>query len=828
MRYEDRKALMKIIASLVHDNEKTIEVFGGASELGKKVFKVAQWKTKCKSYFNRYFKTSRIIVVPSGRDIIMNTLTLICSENTGRGFVFKNYNIGKHLELLGYTKAAEGAHFEAKPTSKIIPYIAFIERMNVVFLCAKVSNSTSIPQSLKNIAVMVKYFLILNDKEIYASGVKVIGLLIGKKEKQNQFVKCSFCHLFSPSDEDFQSPITFNNWWDVLESYEGWWNLANYGMQNKLFDDLAANILCFMALQEKGLPSLTDDKIQQFKETYFLYTPQQMDIHFSDDKHLVIQGSYGSGKSLLGLKKLELISKTLGRNGKIIYINFDHKSDLYFSMKKNVERYTGISPKKVKLTNGIPEVLVSPGELVYVCHNKAKKKLSEIFEETVRLNMNKLGVAKINYHLVIEEYDGETLTHDEADKITKLVKNTDLMESNIILLPQPLIKNRTLNTGKKIYNRETCIFAKLKNTFKIMHLEEVLRCSNEICEITKSTQNFLRSKESVFKTEIKNTFDQRQESKNKEKESSLPDVETLRNEVSCPSIDSGNVDRRLDSRTDLDQVFERSAPLQEGKSVKSKIVNKFDFLCEPKQGVDIHGLKPNLYEFSKDMNVASNVPVISLALILKRLIGKNKETTVLHLADDQPVMLRRAIQLLRSLLDKTFSYTEDTEVYLQENRQTKTIFCSNFHRVNGMEFDHVIIVVSQSEYYLKYYLPQVMSRCTYDLNFVLLPKDKIIIKKQKWFNLIFKTRINKAEETVADMMEKLKHGCLVKQVIIVECKACENNTNCYCISDVDNNKQRFGVHTHSDQYQAYIFHLENCEMNKQTHSASAGALDKAK
>ena len=121
-----------------------------------------------------------------------------------------------------------------------------------------------------------------------------------------------------------------------------------------------------------------------------------------------------------------------------------------------------------------------------------------------------------------------------------------------------------------------------------------------------------------------------------------------------------------------------------------------------------------------------------------------------------------------------------------------------------------------------------MSRCTYDLNFVLLPKDKIIIKKQKWLNLIFKTRINKAEETVADMMETLKHGCLVKQVIIVECKACENNTNCYCISDVDNNKQRFGVHTHSDQYQAYIFHLENCEMNKQTHSASAGALDKAK
>ena len=210
MRYEDRKALMKIIASLVHDNEKTIEVFGGASELGKKVFKVAQWKTKCKSYFNRYFKTSRIIVVPSGRDIIMNTLTLICSENTGRGFVFKNYNIGKHLELLGYTKAAEGAHFEAKPTSKIIPYIAFIERMNVVFLCAKVSNSTSIPQSLKNIAVMVKYFLILNDKEIYASGVKVIGLLIGKRKNKTNLSNVVFVTCLVPQMRIFNHllPLT--------------------------------------------------------------------------------------------------------------------------------------------------------------------------------------------------------------------------------------------------------------------------------------------------------------------------------------------------------------------------------------------------------------------------------------------------------------------------------------------------------------------------------------------------------------------------------------------------------------------------------------------
>ena len=840
MGYEDRKVIMENIASLDHDNEKMIEIYGGASELGKKIFKVAQWKTKCKSYFNRYFKTSKIIIVPSGRDKIMDTLTLLCSDNNCRGFVFKNYNIARHLEFLGYVKVTDRANFGVAPASNIIPYIAYIEQKNVVFICEKVLNSTNIHQCLKNIALMVRNFLVLYSSEIYSSGVKVIGLLMREKKPQSQLVECSFCRLFSPSDEDFQSPTTFNNWWDVIETYEGWWNLANNGMQNKLFDELAANILCFMALQGKSLPSLTDDKIQQFKQTYFLFTPQQTDIYFSNDKHLVIQGSYGSGKSLLGLKKLELISKTLGRNEKIIYINFDRKSDLHFSMEKNVETYTGISLKKIKFINDISDILVSSDQLVYVCHNRAGENLSEILEETVRLNVSTLNTSKINYHLVIEEYDGETLTQDEADKITKLVKKTDFMESNIILLPQPLIKNRSWNTGRKIYERETCMFSELKNTFKIMQLEEVLRCTNEICEITKCNQIFLRNKESVFNTEMsKKTLDKRQQPENNKKhlllskvpESNNPDVGTSRNEVSCLGIDLGKVGKRLDSRMDLDQVFERSTPFREQKNARSKIVNKFDFLCEPKQGIDIAGLKPNLFEFSEDINLGSDIAVKSFTLILKKLIGKNKQTSVLYLADNQPIILRRAIQLLLSLLDKTFSYTEDTEVYLQENWHSKVIFCTNFHRVNGMEFDHVVIVLSQSEYYLKYYLPQVISRCTYDLNFVLLPKDKINIQKrflQNFPSLIFKTRNNKTAETVAYMMEELKRECLVNQVLVAECKACENNRSCYSISNGADNNKKFGVHTHSDQYQAYTFHLENYKIDKQAHNTSSGALDEAK
>ena len=469
MGNENVKFLKQSVASIPRDNDKEIEIDGGAGEMGKNIFKVSHWKTQCRSYFKRYFKSLPVIVGPSDKDKIMNTLCSVCSGSKSRGFVFKNYDITKHMDFLGYNKGLLVANLGAAPTSQSISYIAYIEQKNVMFICEEVSNGANICQSSKNIAVMVKRFLTLYNMEIQASGVKVIGLLISGEEKQEELVECSFCQLFSLSYEDFESATAFNTRWNVIEVYEDWWNLADTGLsdfvnpekQHQLFEEMAAEILCFMAVQEKSLPTLTDNKSEQFKQTYFIYTPQQMEIHFSNAKHLIIQGSYGSGKSLLGLKKLELISKNLGQHEKIIYINFDPKSNLHFVMEKNVKRYAGIPQRKIKHTNGILEILQVPGPLIYVCHNSAGEDLSTMLQETVRLNATS-KIDKTNYHLIVEEYDGETLSYAEAAKITEVVQGSDLLESNIILLAQPLMKTRSWNLGKASFEKETCVFNELE------------------------------------------------------------------------------------------------------------------------------------------------------------------------------------------------------------------------------------------------------------------------------------------------------------------------------------------------------------------------------
>ena len=156
------------------------------------------------------------------------------------------------------------------------------------------------------------------------------------------------------------------------------------------------------------------------------------------------------------------------------------------------------------------------------------------------------------------------------------------------------------------------------------------------------------------------------------------------------------------------------------------------------------------------------------------------------------------------------------------------IFSSSFRSVNGMEFDHVMIVVNQSEYYLKYYIPLAISRCTYDLTFVLLPKDEFGIENSFLFepsNVSSTIRNDEAEETAASMIEELKRECLVEQVVVAECEACENNSDCCSISSETDNKETFEVHTHSDEYKEYFSHLaDHAQLDEQAHGTSGNAI----
>ena len=222
--------------------------------------------------------------------------------------------------------------------------------------------------------------------------------------------------------------------------------------------------------------------------------------------------------------------------------------------------------------------------------------------------------------------------------------------------------------------------------------------------------------------------------------------------------------------------------------------------------------------------------MISLALVLKKVVGKNKATTILHMAEEQPKILRKAVQLLK-LLDEKFLYTADIEEYLQKNKQFNIIFTSNFHLVNGMEFDHVVIVFNHSEYYLKYHLPQAISRCAFDLTLIMLPKEGNVKEGvvQKFLNFLSRLGNENFNETVAGMIEELKFKCLVKQWAVSECRVCEDDCDCYSISNVSDSKETFHVHSLSGQYKELLSHLTKyVDLEEEAHGSNDSALAEAK
>ena len=838
MKSEDRRTLLTNISDMTRDEKKTLEINRGAGTIGKEYIKLAGWKDECTRYFASYYKSLDIITVPSDRDTIMTTLYELCSRNAGRGFIFKNYDMINHLEFLGFDKNLLVKNLMTKLTTSFPTYLAYIERKKVILICGKTVNSNNPNQCVENIVTSIKCFLTLYGEIIQGNGITVIGILIKENEEEDKSIRCKFCELFSTSHIAFESTDNFLTWWKPIETFHNWWDLdgsQRIGIRTDdrnetLFDILAAEILGFMAAAMiPTIPSLTKDVIQQLRQTYLLYTPQQMNAYFSDNKHVVIQGSYGSGKSILGLKKLELIWKNFTENEIIFYVNYDSKSQLHTQMEINVREVLRTFSRNVHCIRSFEEMSKFRDSTVYIWQNKASEKLSTILKKFI--GMEKLEIVKVN--VIVEEYDGETLTRNEAAQIKKLMKMDNFKESHVIILQQPLTKKRSWSVGKDSYERESCMFQELEGPFKVIKLEKTLRCTNEIHNLTKFTQNLVENQESVFPTDIEKLKPPlKQTSVNAEINSEIfSNPGTTISSKENVGSDPKKIDEPLEQPIDLDHAFKNLSVLRNLGGGKSKIVSNFGFVCEPQKGLDITKKTPELIQFSEQINSTSNIAVIALTLALNKFISENKKTTLLYTSDKEPKILRMAIHLFPHIVSKVCKtetikeyeviYTESFEEYL-ENKEARMVFVTNFRSVNGMEFDNVLILLNRSEYYLKHFLPQMISRCNCNLNFILLPKENESVKRvsslTKLSNFLLRSKSVEEKFTVGNMIEDWKEKSLVESCEwdyrIIECQkqTCKEDRKCYCISFETDDL----VTVHSEYYRNHLSaHNENLQENQQ-------------
>ena len=341
----------------------------------------------CGDYFKRYFEKLAVkgpVVlpqIPSGVNKIVDTMERWCNDTNDspdlKGLVVHSLNVSEYFGKFFYDeleKETVRKDLDIKDFP-ITPIIIVYNPQESVILLIRKSENENLRKEIEFCSHDMKMFMLLFGSEVNQSRVKTISLLVSN-EIENEYLKCEGCKNCIVSLETLQSYRLFQALWDNLAE--------NFNVTNT--DDIdeirviaasAKLIGCLAAAPYfEDLPTFTEVPNEQMKHVLVLLTPAQKRILYCGDKHLIVQGPYGSGKSILARKKLHLLSNKLKGSKKeeqVHFICFDSQSAL------------------------LSEVGRSPNMMAHV--NKGGEKLSEIIRYILKVANSE------SVNLIVDEFD---------------------------------------------------------------------------------------------------------------------------------------------------------------------------------------------------------------------------------------------------------------------------------------------------------------------------------------------------------------------------------------------------------------------------------------
>ena len=190
--------------------------------------------------------------------------------------------------------------------------------------------------------------------------------------------------------------------------------------KSKLFMDVCCKLLPYLAqyqyqvAENPILPTNRADPTNSIEETLRLLDRYQMEIVNCNEKRIILKGNYGTGKSILCVRKIEFLARTLTEKDAIYYISFHGRRELDCIIEKKIK---GLHPN----------INVIKGN--YTLSNTLK---SEILEKKKRNGAN-------DVLLTVNEYNAETLTKSESSTLVKLfTEDEQLKNSTILIALQPI------------------------------------------------------------------------------------------------------------------------------------------------------------------------------------------------------------------------------------------------------------------------------------------------------------------------------------------------------------------------------------------------------
>ena len=434
-----------------------------------------EFKEQCTTYFRKNFMKLATLdplilpwKIPKGSMVIESTMDCWCKEtntlSSVKGLVLHNFSFTKCLELYGIKSDILRDRLNIKNFPLALISVVYNPDEKAILLIRKAESkklATDMELSLNDI----KLFILLFNDELIGSGVKLIPLVVSNGKHK---VDCDRClsHVFS--EKEFAS---FESRWKNEQNYfqtesEGKITKERFSTD---FIAKATSLMAATCVYHDCIPKFTSRTCGEMERLAVLLTREQIEIFYSQHKHIIIKGGFGCGKTIVAAAILEKIRQTLQKHEKLFFICYDTRSALISHMTKD--------------ENG------SKNSKTTLIHNKEGLNLSVIIKDILE---KKKIEEKVNF--VVDEYDGEDLDESEAETLNNMfTNNVSLKDAFIVMIAQPIEKERTINNTLRKGN-----MFHLLETMKVYKLSLVMRNSTEIHNLVVATREILSKKEIVY------------------------------------------------------------------------------------------------------------------------------------------------------------------------------------------------------------------------------------------------------------------------------------------------------------------------------------------
>ena len=676
---------------------------------------------QCSAYFEKNFKKlaeeeplSLPWKIPEDYMEIERIMARWCKETNElpsvKGLILHKFSLTRCLELYGIKEDTIRDSLCIGKFSKAPICVTYNPRQKAILLIRK-AESDDLATDMALCRNDLKMFILLFNDELIGSGVKLIPLVVSDGKPK---VDCDEClnHVLSESKFKPFASLWKKKYFQTKPEGKFKKDFNNYFLAK------ATSLMAATYIYYDCIPKFTSRTCEEMNNLAVLLTREQLEIFYSQDKHMIVKGGFGCGKTIVAAAILQKISENLGEHEKLFFICYDSRSALINYMIKDKQVSEVCYDSRSALKNYM--IKYEQGRevaKVVKFHNKEGLPLSQIIKDILEIEKYP---EKVNF--IVDEYDGEDLDESEANALNNMLSNTDsLKDAFLMLIAQPIEKERTLNNIQRNGN----MFHLLK-TMKTHELTLVMRNSTEIHELVRATKTMLSEEKTVYFHEDDSKADQEEKasqiitSGNSAKE--IQEVsESPHNEVTSREKDRQDYLEET-PKLGIDEAQAITGSFAERVSGGSKTVTKFTYAPADETGHNINSKRPALFELEEGTGFQK---VLSLITIFERLDIRNKRHVLLHfdtVNDEIPSKLQFIFEHHFDIHEKV------TNNYQEFASLQKSILVCSYRTFRGLEHQKVTVYIDRDIYFLQHYLVESLSRCTSKLTVVVLQNSATLTK----------------------------------------------------------------------------------------------------